>query len=370
MKNLNSSNINGYIEGYYGKLLNWEDRKRIIQELSLLKFNYYFYCPKEDPFHRIKWRFKYSKSWVSSFNKFCSIAKEYNIKLLIGIAPGLDFDFYNYNNDFEILIKKIKQILNKNKCKLVLMFDDINDNFSKKFPSLSEGRSHAKLANDLSDNVKEELFVVPRIYADELILPEENYLEEFCKNINTSIPIFYCGKNIVSETTDEHELTKLKSITKNKIILWDNIYANDYCPRRLFLGPYLNRSNFNNVMVNLTGMIETDIFLLNIIKSSISKKKINIEKKFNIPKSFFVLNKYFKTINDNNEKSKINFKKDIGNLDILLWKWKTPLSLEWYPYLLGLKQDLLLLYNKITLGRIKKTQTLPFTNIIQKLKEK
>ena len=26
--------INGYIEGYYGKLLNWDNRKRILKELK------------------------------------------------------------------------------------------------------------------------------------------------------------------------------------------------------------------------------------------------------------------------------------------------------------------------------------------------
>ncbi len=41
------------------------------------------------------------------------------------------------------------QLLSNDICKIVLMYDDINDDFSKKFLGLSEGKIHAQLANDL-----------------------------------------------------------------------------------------------------------------------------------------------------------------------------------------------------------------------------
>ena len=47
------------------------------------------------------------------------------------------------------------------------------------------------------------------------------------------------------------------------------------------------------------------------------------------------------------------------NLDDLLWKWKSPLSREWYPFLLGLKHDLQLFQKELTSERIIKTQTKP-----------
>ena len=46
----------GYIEGFYGKLLSWDERIKILKILSKNNFNTYFYAPKEDPFHRFKWR--------------------------------------------------------------------------------------------------------------------------------------------------------------------------------------------------------------------------------------------------------------------------------------------------------------------------
>ena len=44
-------------------------------------------------------------------------------------------------------------------------------------------------------------------------------------------------------------------------------------------------------------------------------------------------------------------------IEILLWQWKSPLAREWYPYLFGLKQDLLLLQGDMPDERLAKTQS-------------
>ena len=105
MENL-SININGYIEGYYGKLLNWSERKIILKKLRSCKFNTYFYCPKEDLNHRLNWREDYSNSWIREFKYFCKNALKLEINILVGISPGLDFNFENRIYDFEKLVKK------------------------------------------------------------------------------------------------------------------------------------------------------------------------------------------------------------------------------------------------------------------------
>ena len=55
---------------------------------------------------------------------------------------------------------------------------------------------------------------------------------------------------------------------------------------------------------------------------------------------------------------------DIGDIpacleaiEILLWQWKSPLAREWYSYLFGLKQDLLLLQGDMPDERLAKTQS-------------
>ena len=42
----------GIVEGYYGKLVSFEDRKIHIDLMSENQLNFYLYAPKEDPFLR------------------------------------------------------------------------------------------------------------------------------------------------------------------------------------------------------------------------------------------------------------------------------------------------------------------------------
>ena len=102
MSEITTNTYLGYIEGYYGNLLNWRDRFRLIKTLKNNGMNSYFYAAKDDPKHRYNWRKQYSKNWLQKFNNFCSHAAENNIEVIIGISPGRDFDFN------EIYTKKCK----------------------------------------------------------------------------------------------------------------------------------------------------------------------------------------------------------------------------------------------------------------------
>ena len=95
-KKITNKDINGYIEGYYGRLLNWKSRKLIIKSLSKNKMNSYFYAPKEDENHRLNWRNEYSLEWRRHFRDFSTFSKKNNISIIAGIAPGLDFNFKKF----------------------------------------------------------------------------------------------------------------------------------------------------------------------------------------------------------------------------------------------------------------------------------
>lgn len=356
----NISRYNGYIEGYYGRILNWNERKRILNKLNEIGFNSYLYCPKEDLLHRINWRENYPNHWIKSFKNFCECASKLNIKVLIGISPGLDYNF-NSEVDFQILLKKFKLFLKQGAYKCVLLFDDIEKSYDlNKEYSNHEGEAHAKLTNKIFKKLNQKIFFVPKVYADQLNKETPNYMSYLFKTLNKKITIFYCGKKIVSKTTKKEELNFLRSFTNQKVIFWDNFYANDYCPKNLFICPWIGRSINEDVMVNLTGMIETDLLLLEIIsqKNKVFSKKVwmKILNKFSIPIEFIQINQHFKMLGRRQLLYKKNksYDKYIQNIDKLLWKWKSPLSREWYPYLLNLKQELELINNRMNKGRIKK----------------
>ena len=48
----------GYVEGYYGKLISFNDRLKLLDDLGEYGLDTYFYCPKEDPNHRLDWQLR------------------------------------------------------------------------------------------------------------------------------------------------------------------------------------------------------------------------------------------------------------------------------------------------------------------------
>ena len=379
MKN-NENNITGYIEGYYGRLLSWESRKLIIKSLSKNKMNTYFYAPKEDVCHRMHWREKYGKKWRIHFRDFIKFSKKKDINVIAGIAPGLDFNFKelqnisinNENSDFGLLLKKAKLLLEDGASSIALMLDDIPNDFKKKFGiNISEGTYHSILANKLSNKLGQNIFFVPRVYADELIKEDPFYLRDLSKTLNPKIKVLYCGKNVVAKTYKNYE--KIKKTLSNQIIIWDNFYANDYCPRRFFIGPTIGRENLKNILINPTGLIRTDLLILDIFGKSIigkvSKNKWeHILFNHNVPKEFFKIKKYFlkPDFGLNPSTQLLNIKKeDIEIIDYLLWKWKGKLSREWYPFLFGLKHDLQINQKTLTSERRIKTQTIPLSKFLK-----
>jgi hyaluronoglucosaminidase len=272
-----------------------------------------------------------------------------------------------------LLLSKAKQLLFDGATSIALLLDDIPANFGDKFGTkMSEGTYHGILANKLQQKLGQNIYFVPRIYADELIQDEPLYLKDLSNVLDPKIIVFYCGKNVVSKSLTNYK--KIKKTLKNRIIFWDNYYANDYCPRRLFVGPYFGRQNIRDIMINPTGLIRTDLLILDIFANNfVSNTSIKEWKKIlnlhGVPKNFmqiknYFLNPYFssvptaKTVNVQIE--------DFEALDTLLWKWKGKLSREWYPFIFGLKHDLQIHKKFLTSERILKTQTIPLSEFLIK----
>ena len=224
----------------------------------------------------------------------------------------------------------------------------------------------------LSKSLKLPIFAVPRIYSDELNVENKNYLNDFFKTVNKNVQVFFTGKYIVSKTFSSNQKIILQKIKENKIVNWDNYYANDYCPKKLFIGPWKNKNLIEKSMINGTGMIETDKLILEIVNKTAIKNNFLLWKKIlikhNIPKDIFLIFVIIfchQTLHLKKKKTFKYSKKTYKALDILLWKWKTKMSREWYPYLLNLKHDLQIFDKRLSFNRVLKTQTNPIQNVLK-----
>ena len=191
----------GYIEGYYGRLLSFEDRHALLACLHRLSMDSYLYAPKDDICHRFDWRRPYSQEWCMAFTAFCDAAAHKHIKILAGIAPGLDFNFADDKADSTALLAKAEQLISAGADALVLMFDDISDDlFPLHQAGLSEGEAHARLANRLKAETGCPVILVPRLYADEIDGDHAAYAGQLNQHLDQDIAVITCGRAIVAET--------------------------------------------------------------------------------------------------------------------------------------------------------------------------
>ncbi|NND91998.1 MAG: hypothetical protein HKN42_14150 [Granulosicoccus sp.] len=363
--------VQGYAEGYYGKLFEWSDRHTVLATLAAQAQNTYYYAPKEDSLHRLRWREPYGQSWRADFSRFCDSSRAQGVQVVAGVAPGLDFDFAHLNGgaDLQALVRKCRQLIDDGAGCVSLLLDDIDENFRTRSGGIaSEGHAHARLANVLGDELGRSLWVTPRIYANELAVSAPDYLPDFLSTLHEEHSVLYCGSDIVARRADPRAIQDVAPAGKHSLVLWDNLYANDYCPQRLFTGPWCGRETAGNVLLNPTGLLHTDCLLLDMMASfrttvhdpaSLWRKVMS---RHGVPEAFNLIGCYFGHPVFNGEASEIPeppTPEVFDAFDECLWRWKTPLSREWYSFLFSVKLDLLIERGSMSALRIRKTQSIP-----------
>ena len=373
--------VRGYLEGYYGKLLSWDERAEILKCLSMQGLGTYCYAPKEDVLHRFRWRESYSPHWRASFAQFCQSARDLNVSVIAGIAPGLDFGFAQneHDTDFDRLLNKAAAFAEDGATHILVLWDDIEASCYDDSHEVSEGTAHARVVNRLSEALTLPVLAVPRVYAGE-IDEGSNYLPDFFSELHEKHAVLLCGNAIVASSVSQTDLAGLRDSSEHqlnvnpkqhRIILWDNFYANDYCPRRLFLGPWFGREKINDYLLNATGLPYTDALLLDIAKSThMSGDQQNTWSqalaRHGVPNAFLSIAPYFSSpfFGDKHisgDDSDISCKMPDTEVDeaieTCLWQWKSPLAREWFPFIMSLKHDLAIMRNTLPRNRILKTQS-------------
>jgi protein O-GlcNAcase/histone acetyltransferase len=355
----------GYIEGYYGVMLSWEQRRQILDTLHAEAMNTYIYAPKEDPYHRSQWKTSYPKTWMAEFSELVRYAADKKVTLVPGIAPGLSY-VYGNAGDYKLLLKKCRTFVESGITTICLLMDDIPvrlpESCKNKFSSL--GAAHGALLTSLSadlnkDSHKINLWFCPSVYTNQFIKDDDEsavYLADLARAMVPDIMILWTGPRIVPESISKASLQTITGLFGNNVCIWDNLYANDYCPHKLFIGPYTNRpatlyNTIRGMLINPTGLVHTDMFLLTLLadqarginahtswKQRISSLTVAQEIRTLAP--FFSLPH---SILSEKQLTPARIKLYKTALKKCIWDWKSPLHREWYPFLFMLDSDLSLL---------------------------
>lgn len=80
-----------------------------------------------------------------------------------------------------------------------------------------------------------------------------DYLNTIGSKLLPGIDIMWTGSRVISKVITVESILELSEILKRPPVIWDNIHANDYDQKRIFLGPYSGRST--DLVPHLRGVL-------------------------------------------------------------------------------------------------------------------
>jgi hypothetical protein len=346
----------GYIEGYYGRMLSWDERAMVLDTLGRLSLNTYIYGPKEDLFHRREWKRAYPGEWNVQFTRFVKHGRKKNVRVVPSLSPGLSYDYCSAS-DYKALVRKFKTFVACGAETVALFMDDIPDTLpagcKNSFSSL--GHAHAVLLGRLQKDLQNHdrtvsLLFCPTVYCDRFAqggVLKNRYLLDLSAGMPRNVGVFWTGPSVISDKIDKKDIAPVSKLFCGNVIVWDNLYANDYCPHRLFIGPYRGRSGalragVKGICLNPTGHLYTDSMLLWRLSTLVSTKKPPFLEP-RAAREFSAVARFFDSPFARLGRPDLSPRRLSAYqraLSFLIWQWKSPLQREWYPYLFMLDSDL------------------------------
>lgn len=236
----------GYIEGYYGKTWETEKRLSVMRLMAKYGMNIFYYAPKDDIYHREKWREPYPEKELKDLAKLIDTASENQIDFVWCIGPGLSYK-YTSEEDFSLLMKKMMSVYKLGVRHFSLLFDDIPREFrysedAERYDSIVD--AHIHLVNRTYEAFKQvdaeiSLSTCPTEYTGD---GKGYYITKFGKNIPADVKIFWTGAEVCSRVLTSREANELYAQIGHKPLYWDNYPVND-CEmyQELHLGALIGR---------------------------------------------------------------------------------------------------------------------------------
>jgi len=218
----------------------------MIKFLEECKFNLYIYAPKDDPFHRERWREPYPQDQLAKLTALIEAAKQNSVNFCFAISPGLSIR-YSREDDFETLTEKLEAVRKMGVKWFGLFLDDIpmelqHEEDKQTFRSLAEAQAHLtnKVFKFLRSRDPETVLVLcPTQYTG---TSSTSYLKSLGNNIDLDVFIMWTGREVCSPQITCSQADGFGAPIRRKPFIWDNYPVNDYNRFRLFLGPVRGRS--------------------------------------------------------------------------------------------------------------------------------
>ena len=223
----------GTVEGFYGTPWSHEARKSQLEFYGRNKMNVYIYGPKDDPWHRDKWREAYPEAEANRIAELVNVAKANGVNFYWAIHPGVDIKWNDEDRDF--LMKKLEIMYNLGVRSFAVFFDDIWGEGAK-------ADKQTALLNYIDDNfvqVKKDvapLILCPTEYNKGWANEQGGYLRTLGNNLNKGIEVMWTGNSVVA-CIDKPTMEWINERIERKGYIWLNFPVNDFVRDHILMGP-------------------------------------------------------------------------------------------------------------------------------------
>jgi hyaluronoglucosaminidase len=220
--------VTGVIEGFYGQPWSHEERLDLLAFCGREGFNTWVHAPKDDPYHRKRWREPYPDEELEQFGELVQAADARGVEFVWAVAPGLSIDAAD-SAELDALNAKREQLRSAGVRTFQLLWDDIE-------PDAVAAEAQAEITNRFASG--EPLVVCPMGYAGNGRTP---YRDAFAARLDQQVVVYWTGPEVVSTSIARADLDAAVDAFDHELLLWDNYPTNDFDVGRLFLGPLRGR---------------------------------------------------------------------------------------------------------------------------------
>ena len=223
----------GTVEGFYGTPWSHEARKSQLEFYGRNKMNVYIYGPKDDPWHRDKWREPYPEVEANRIAELVEVAKKNSVNFYWAIHPGVDIKWNDEDRDY--LMAKLEVMYQLGVRSFAVFFDDIWGEGAK-------ADKQAALLNYIDDNfvqVKKDvapLILCPTEYNKGWANEQGGYLRTLGSNLNKGIEVMWTGNSVVA-CIDKPTMEWINERIERKGYIWLNFPVNDFVRDHILMGP-------------------------------------------------------------------------------------------------------------------------------------
>ncbi len=231
----------GVIEGFYGKPWSHQDRIDILEFMGTMGMTTYYYAPKDDPYHRERWREPYPADKLQQFRELLAVARKHKIDLYFALSPGLTI-VYSDTKDLQALIDKLDTMNSLGFTHFALFFDDVPPTLANEQDRTLFGNVAAAQAFVIGKALEHlraknaDLVVCPATYTN--AWGDRAYLKDLGRRVDRGIPFFWTGVDVVAPKFTSGQAQEWAELISRPPVIWDNYPANDFAPWRVFLGPW------------------------------------------------------------------------------------------------------------------------------------